>query len=159
VDTWRTTYRGIVPDEHLASLCYEKQTSFFQRMLTSSGLFYYVAEDAYGEVVGVASGGAERTGDPVYAGELCGIYVLESRQRQGIGRQLVHAVVDRLVQAGIHSMLVWVLAENPSRRFYEALGGRQVATKQIDIGGTVLDEVAYGWLDLREWPRAGSAGG
>jgi FR47-like protein len=62
---------------------------------------------------------------------------------------LVGAVVKRLARAGIDSMLVWVLAANPSRRFYEALGGRQVCEKQIEIGGVMLDEIAYGWADVR----------
>ena len=46
-------------------------------------------------------------------------------------------------------MLVWVLADNPSRHFYEALGGQYVSAKQIEIGGAMLDEVSYGWRDIR----------
>jgi hypothetical protein len=33
-----------------------------------------------------------------------------------------------------------------------------VRTQQIRIGGALLDEVAYGWLDIREWPRVRSVG-
>jgi hypothetical protein len=44
-------------------------------------------------------------------------------------------------------MLVWVLADNPSRRFYEALGGAPVRTQHIEFGGTLLEEIAYGWRD------------
>ncbi len=44
-------------------------------------------------------------------------------------------------------MLVWVLADNPMRRFYEALGGRLLREKKVEIGGVALDEVAYGWRD------------
>jgi len=45
-------------------------------------------------------------------------------------------------------MLVWVLAENPSRAFYDALGGIVVNSKMIEIGGRELQEVAYGWSDI-----------
>ena len=45
--------------------------------------------------------------------------------------------------------MVWVLADNPSRRFSEALGGTFVADKVIEVGGKALVEVAYGWGDLR----------
>ncbi len=45
-------------------------------------------------------------------------------------------------------MLVWVLAENPSRRFYEVLGGKQLCEQEITIGGVTLVEVAYGWKNL-----------
>jgi L-amino acid N-acyltransferase YncA len=157
VDSWRTTYRRIIPDEYLAKLSYDGRTRFWERRLAAmaDGEFAYVAEDEAGQIVGIAVGGPERSGDPVYQGELCGIYLLESHQRQGIGRQLTLTIVVRLAQAGIHSMLVWVLAENPSRRFYEALGGQVIRQKPIEIGGVTLDEVAYGWTDTRLLQRAG----
>jgi hypothetical protein len=46
-------------------------------------------------------------------------------------------------------MLIWVLRDNPSRRFYEAMGGRFVSEQNIEINGQALVDVAYGWNDLR----------
>lgn len=83
----------------------------------------------------------------MYNGELSAIYVLNAYQRRGIGLSLALAVVDRLAMAGIHSMLAWVLKDNPSCRFYQALGGQKVHEKQVEIGGIMLDEIAYGWTD------------
>ena len=147
VDTWRTQYRGLVPDAFLAGLSYEQGTQRWAQRLADphSAQFVYVAED--GEVVGFASGGPGRDADPEYAGELYAIYILAARQGRGIGRRLVQAVAERLAQAGIHSMLVWVLAANPSRRFYEALGGQAVRQRPIEFGGLTHDEVGYGWTD------------
>ena len=54
------------------------------------------------------------------------------------------------MQEGLHSLLVWVLANNPSQDFYSALGGQRVYEQEITIGGARLVEVAYGWLDIRE---------
>jgi hypothetical protein len=45
-------------------------------------------------------------------------------------------------------MLVWVLADNPSRSFYEALGGELIGEQNVTIGGVDLREVAYGWPDI-----------
>jgi hypothetical protein len=45
------------------------------------------------------------------------------------------------------SMLVWVLAENYARGFYERLGGALVGEQEITLGGVALREVAYGWPD------------
>lgn len=43
-------------------------------------------------------------------------------------------------------MLVWVLADNRlGRGFYEALGATLVTERPVEIGGTSLLEVAYGW--------------
>jgi hypothetical protein len=42
-------------------------------------------------------------------------------------------------------MIVWVLRDNPYRRFYEAVGGEVVSERMISIGEAELPEVAYGW--------------
>ena len=112
-----------------------------------SGGFVYVAEELSGRIVGIVSGGPERTGDPEYAGELSGIYLRESHQRKGIGRRLVRAIVERLTEAGLGSMIVWVLRDNAAREFYEALGGQLVRQGTIEIDGMVFEKVAYGWSD------------
>ncbi len=150
VNTWRTTYRKIMPEDFLANLSYEKRETGWIQILsnTAQDNFTYVAEDVE-QIVGFANGGLERTGDPVYKGELNAIYILEKYQRQGIGHNFVSIVAARLVQAGISSMLVWVLADNPACRFYENLGGQKVKEKQMDRGGVQLVEVAYGWTDTR----------
>jgi hypothetical protein len=47
-------------------------------------------------------------------------------------------------------MMLWVLKENPTCRFYEHLGGKICAERTIELGGKVLDELGYGWRDLPE---------
>ena len=150
VDTWRTTYGGIVPDAHLATLSYRHRESVWRQIISRnrSDDSQFVAETDAGEVVGFASGGRELSGDAEYDGELYAIYVLEPHQRHGIGRRLVGAVVERLTFSGFDAMLIWVLQDNPSRRFYAALGGSPVRNRTITIGGADLPEVAYGWHDL-----------
>jgi GNAT superfamily N-acetyltransferase len=147
VDSWRTTYRGIVPDDFLAALSYEQREGMWCDILSppSRSSFVYVAEDPCGQIVGFASGGPARDADPDYTGELYAIYVLQDQQRHGLGRRLIATLVQQLIQAGMLSLLVWVLADNPARRFYETLGGQYVYDKQVSIGSAQLVEVAYGW--------------
>jgi GNAT superfamily N-acetyltransferase len=149
VDSWRTTYRGLVSEDFLAALSYERREHMWHDILAPShgSTFVYVAEDPWGQVVGFASGGPERSGHPLYTGELYAIYILQDHQRRGIGRRLLVAIVRRLIQAGMASLLVWVLSDNPARRFYETLGGQYVFDKQVSIGDAQLVEVAYGWRD------------
>lgn len=157
VDTWQTTYRGIVPDEHLANLSYERQANGWYDILNhapENGYFTYVAEDESGEIVGFASGGEERTGDPIYKGELMAIYILKNQQGKGTGCCLVQAVAKKLHLLGINSMLVWVLVDNPACQFYAALGGNPVHEKEIEIGGKPLIEVAYGWIETGNLRRS-----
>jgi GNAT superfamily N-acetyltransferase len=150
VDSWRVAYKGIVPDEHLASLSYEKRAGRWRESLSNadSAAFVYVAQDDDGTVIGFAGGGPERDGDPNYLGELYVIYLHPDYLRRGIGRQLAQTVARRLIEMGLSSMLVWVLAQNSSRQFYEALGGKHLYEKTIEIGGASLIDVAYGWPDI-----------
>ena len=152
VDSWRTTYAGIVPADYLANLSYVRREQFWRDILSTPahpGCVYVAAPDT-GQIVGFASGGPERSGDAVYQGELYAIYLLARSQRQSLGRHLTMAVVKRLLQCGLPSMLVWVLATNPGRAFYATLGGQQVYEKETTFGAAPLLEVAYGWPDLRE---------
>jgi hypothetical protein len=46
--------------------------------------------------------------------------------------------------------MLWVLADNPTRGFYEAMGGVASRQKDIEIGGNTLVEVAYEWEDITD---------
>lgn len=158
VDTWRTTYRGIFSDEVLENLSYKKRENSWHQVFRNAkkdGNFTYVAEDESEQIVGFVNGGIERTDDPFYQGELNAIYILKSHQKKGIGRELVGVVAERLSQMEIHSMLVWVLTDNPAYSFYEKLGGKKVNQKNIRRGETKLIEIAYGWTDISNLQRGG----
>lgn len=153
VDTWRTTYRGIVPDDYLASLSYERRTARWAEQIqaTLAGKFeIIVAENEDRQIVGFADGGPNREDDPVYKGELYAIYILQAYQGRGIGKRLVPPLAKSLLAMDLDTMLLWVLTENtPAHRFYESLGGRYVRTSMWEVGGVSIEEVAYGWLDIR----------
>jgi GNAT superfamily N-acetyltransferase len=150
VDTWRTTYRGIVADSFLQSMCYvQRETRWLELLRGTDGMrFTYVADDVNGSIVGYISGGRERTGDRDFSGELYAIYIDPSYQGRGLGRLLVAALAERLLSAGLSEMLVWVIAANSSRHFYERLGGRYLRAQPFDIGDESIETVAYGWTDL-----------
>lgn len=158
VDSWRSTYRGIMPDEVLAGLSVSERENNWVGILRDRTKFTYVAESD-GAVVGFASGGPERSKVPDYAGELYAVYLLEGRQRRGIGRALVRAFAERMLREGFTSLLVWVLVQNPACRFYEALGGIEVRRRKQRVRGVMLDEVAYGWRDADTLISSGEAGG
>ena len=79
-----------------------------------------------------------------------GVGIAPAYRNQGIGRQLMRVIASSLVQRGYQSMMTWVLADNLSCRFYEAVGGKLIQEKEIEIGGANLREVAYGWSDIRQ---------
>jgi len=90
VEAWRTTYRGLLPDDVLAQLSVERRAEGWRQaaaLTGQTGRSLFVAQEGT-RILGFAAGGPERTRDPLYTGELYAIYILESYQRRGIGRLL-----------------------------------------------------------------------
>jgi ribosomal protein S18 acetylase RimI-like enzyme len=151
VASWRSTYRGLLPDDFLDSLDEAGYEERWGRIVGEGGSRVYVATDgpAGSDVVGFASGGRERAGESGYEGELYAIYVLRESQGHGHGRRLVQAVVGGLRELGLRDMIVWVLSDNSAARgFYERLGGVYVRTQPITIASAQLEEASYGWRSL-----------
>lgn len=148
VATWRSTYRAVLPDDFLAALTEAGYADRWRRFLNDRSTRVYVVE-VDGELVGFASGGRERAGEPGYTGELYAIYILDAFQRHGYGRELVRTFVTGLRELGLEDMLIWVLRDNlAARGFYERLGGAYVRAQPITIGSATLEEVSYGWPRL-----------
>lgn len=151
VESWRTTYRGLVANDVLDNLSVERRAAYWASSLNDQETTTrtFIAEDTdTGEIVGFASAGPERDGHETYRSELYAIYLLEEAQGMGLGKLLTAAVVDALLDAGYESMMVWVLADNPARQFYRAIGGAEITSKRIQIGPDDLEEIALGWDDL-----------
>lgn len=151
VDVWNSTYAGIVPQAFLDSRTYAGQTSMWERIIGARHpkQHVYVAVDENDQILGFTSGGASRDKAYPFGGELYAIYLFKDRQGTGIGRQLFQATVARLAADGFTSMLLWVLEDNETRRFYERMGGTVRGEKVEEIGGKPLKELAYGWDSLR----------
>ncbi|HET7769339.1 MAG TPA: GNAT family N-acetyltransferase [Chloroflexota bacterium] len=171
VDSWRTTYRGILPADYLAGLSYAERETLWQRWLdaaaTGSQVIFLAEErpeerappeegtappglpsSATPQIVGFAYGGPASRDTADYEGELYAIYLLHSHQRRGIGKTLFLRVAERLAQDRRRSLFVWVARDNPSRAFYEAMGARLVRERRVELFGQQIDEAGYGWDDI-----------
>ncbi|MDP1544901.1 MAG: GNAT family N-acetyltransferase [Anaerolineales bacterium] len=150
VVSWREAYRGMVPDDFLDRLSVQRRTVQWVNSLSDQGNTYHRAYVAVvdGQVAGFSNYGYSVEDDSEFQGELFAIYLLKSAQGMGIGGKLICATVDGLREMGVESMLVWVLRDNPTRKFYEHFGGLYLREKSIEIGGRKLMEVAYGWREL-----------
>lgn len=148
VDSWRSTYATIIPDEYLNGLSYEGREKLWEDNMSKSRV--YVAENEKGEIVGFSVGGKERSEKyKDFTGELYAIYILKEYQGQGIGKMLIKSVIDDLIKSDIYSMIVLVLEQNSSRYFYEAIGGKQIDLLEVKMAGQKLNELVYGWDDIR----------
>jgi GNAT superfamily N-acetyltransferase len=157
VQSWRTTYPGIVPDAYLASLNEAARALSWQDQLIRDIQVYVAEQD--GELVGFICGGPIREPLHQYDAELFAIYLLEQAQGQGLGTALLRKLAESLGAKGFKGMIAWVLERNPAIHFYEKSGGTPVSDKQIEIGGVLLQEVAFAWPDLAKLalpPESGS---
>ena len=149
VDSNRSTYKGIIPEEYLNSLSYESKEKYWDERLFSenSKEFMYVAEASDAGIVGFASASLVRTHD-LFERELYKIYILKEFQRKGIGKLLIKAVIRKFAEDNVKSVILWTLKDNPSRLFYEHLGGKIAGKRTIQRGGKDLLQIAYGWEDV-----------
>jgi ribosomal protein S18 acetylase RimI-like enzyme len=151
MDSWRSTYRGLVSDDFLDNLRLEERTARWQQRLAdaTAGEFAYVAQLPSGEVVGFGSGVPFTQDHPDYHSELRALHIIPSHQRSGLGRRLTSHVAKHLHDMGINNMLVWVLTGNDAAcRFYERLGAVYVTDRVEEFAGGSIPEVAYGWPDI-----------
>ncbi|HVJ51426.1 MAG TPA: GNAT family N-acetyltransferase [Aliidongia sp.] len=153
VESWRATYAGILPDQMLVDLSERRRTAMWSHLVAYRPGNVLVALDGDSEMLGFGSCGPQRAADLPYAGEIFTLYVAPDRQGEGIGRQLLLALFARQLDCGLPSSVVWVLAQNPSRFFYERLGGRPAGTQILHMGQAAIEAVAYAWPDLRQTVR------
>ena len=167
VATWRVAYAGMLPDPVLLGLKSATERAYWRRAIAAGAhdCSVYVAASEDGDIFGYGSAGPARANGLPFAGEIYTLYVTPDHQGRGLGRGLLHAMFDRMRRQGKASAMLWVLAANPARFFYRAMGGTLVAERRERHFGALLDELAYGWADLTDLARAneaaheGSAGG
>ncbi|MGH6991029.1 MAG: GNAT family N-acetyltransferase [Stellaceae bacterium] len=148
VETWRTTYAGMLPDRMLIGMSERRQKSSWAGLVRYRPGDVIVAELDGTGVVGFGNCGAQRDPSLPYTGEVFTLYVTPDAQNCGIGRRLIGALFERLLENGRSSALIWVIAANPSRYFYEHVGGKLILTRRIRIAGEPVEAVAYAWPDL-----------
>ena len=121
---------------------------FWQRQIGDSNEVVLVVDDPEGDVVGFGSAGRSRHANLDHDGEVYTLYLLADWRNHGLGRSLLNALFDALSERGYASAIIWVLADNPSRFFYENLGGRMAAEKVEKLWGAPVRQFAYSWASL-----------
>lgn len=151
VASWRNAYAGILPDEFLASLSVARQAAYYERAIRERGFVHVAAASgpdlpgASGvRVIGFASSGRARMGQ-IAEGEIETLYLLDDWREQGLGRRLIGAAASGLAAIGCRSAMVWVLRNNPSRWFYEHIGGKAAAEAEVRVGGAPVMQTALVW--------------
>lgn len=141
IESWRTTYAGLMAADFLANLRMEERERLWRANFKKpAGPILVETEGS--EVVGFAYGGPNRGKETAFQAELYALYVVDRLHRQGVGRRLLLGFMESLAAP---SMITWALEGNPACGFYEAMGGERLGSKKIMIGGAFLTEISYGW--------------
>jgi ribosomal protein S18 acetylase RimI-like enzyme len=157
VETWRSAYAGILPDRVIVQMSVDEKAAAWRQLVQRQDQVeaVIVAETDDGTIIGFAScGPSSPEGMADYDGEIHTLYVLPDWQEQGIGRALLCGCFRVLAAAEIAAAYLWVLADNPSRFFYQAMGGQRIGEREERLWGTAVNEIAYGWPDLTSLPEA-----
>ncbi len=156
VETWQATYAGLLPDSLLTAMSDVRQAAWWSHLLADPGEArgVFVADDEEMGVVGFGSCGPVRDlpedldVTEVRVGEVYTLYVEPDFQNQGLGRRLLDAMFRQLGADGCDTAVLWMLADNPTRFFYEGMGGQRVGQRIDTMGGQDVEELAYAWRDL-----------
>ena len=111
----------------------------------------YVLQVAEGKngIVGFACVAAGRDPGIEKMAEVQAIYLLEKYKGSGIGFSLLSSGLKQMIERGFKSAYCWVLADNPTIKFYERTGATfNGMAKEDEIGGRKVKELANTWSDL-----------
>ncbi len=152
VDSWRSTYAGLLSDDLLVGLDADGRERRWWRHALSRRTgrhAVFVAEASRDGLVGFVSGGPARDRRFNFDGEVYSLYLSDEYHGIGLGKRLFTTMAAHLVETRRTSLIVWVLKGNPAQFFYEALGGKRVAHRPGTMGGAPIAEIGYGWEDAR----------
>jgi GNAT superfamily N-acetyltransferase len=150
LESWRVSYRGIVPDVAIARRTDEAAAAYWEAVLEDPARteLVLVAEDPVTSVIGFAQAGPCEPEEPGYDVELWKLYIAEAHHRRGVGRALMQGMADLLMAHGYQSLALRAFVGNRAAGFYERLGGQELRTEPYEILGEQVDTVLYGWPDL-----------
>ena len=150
VAAWRSAYAGVLPDHSLTALSARRQEGYYAQMIRAGDIVHVAvpseAEAAQGApaVLGFVTASRSRDG-AIAEGEIETLYVLDDWREQGLGRHLIQTAARALAAAGCRSVFVWVLSGNPSRWFYQRLGGVHAMDGTVTVGGLPQPQTAFRW--------------
>ncbi|OQP59948.1 hypothetical protein A3860_35490 [Niastella vici] len=133
-EIWPVTYNSIVPPEHLAymlDLIYNNDR-LRDQLLNQHHTFLMVESD--GKPVAFAHYSTIEPG----VSKLHKIYVHQSTQGQGIGKQLIDYIISDLQSKPYHTLRLNVNRYNKARFFYEKNGFAIIKEEDVDLGNGVF---------------------
>jgi ribosomal protein S18 acetylase RimI-like enzyme len=160
VETWRAAYAGLLPENLLVQMDHNGQRRSWEGLLKhpEPGMRVLIAEAGNftasdNTIIGFGSCGPVRGDDFQDRGEVYTLYVLPEWQNRGAGQHLFRTLLGCLTGDGYSHAKLWVLGDNPSRFFYERVGGTLIDERSRALGGKRMREIAYIWPLRQDTPH------
>jgi len=151
VESWRSAYRGLYPDEFLDGPILDERLRFWKERMSAPNpeRRRVIGAMAEGQLVGFAC--VLLDAEPAWSPLLDNLHVKPSYKGQGIGARLLRASRDWVARAAPGEPLhLWVMEGNlPARRFYDRQGGTVAERSIVDDGpATGQPVLRYVWPSL-----------
>lgn len=141
VQSWKETYTGILNQAVLDALSVPKRLMLWQQIIPDPDHQLFVYEKN-GRILGFLDGYLNPNS---HIAEIRAFYLLKNIQGEGIGRAMFEQF-HQLIHPQQHQILrLEVINKNPSRYFYEKMGGQAVEEKDASDLGEGITEVFYQW--------------
>jgi ribosomal protein S18 acetylase RimI-like enzyme len=148
---WRRSMRELAPPAAYAALDEAYRTAQWTGMLGSPGpddLWLLCERD--GIAVGIGGACAPSIEDFGGRGEIRFLYIDDTAQRCGLGRQFLARLSRHLAERGYDGVALSVVEGNhPARAFYARLGGREIGRHRFPSEIWPSIDVIVAWDDLR----------
>jgi GNAT superfamily N-acetyltransferase len=152
---WQIGYRGIIPDEYLATFSVDALTNrWLANLAEAERMEHLVAEDEDETIVGWAAFGANQSDLGPDIGELGALYVDTDNWDAGIGGALLEEAEKGLLAKGYGGAILWALDANArTRRFYENRGWRLDGATDTHRSGAGVVRYAKALADVEPEAR------
>ena len=142
--SWKTAYKGIVPQEYLDNLKYDYWVSAFEKWISDNTIISklaYVGNDA----IGCIAYGKSRDVDLPDWGEIVSLYVLPESWGKGVGKALLESALNDMHHKGFENIYLWVLEENlRAQQFYRKNGfSKSEDELSCEVSGKKLNEIRF----------------
>ena len=145
VATWQAAYQGLIPDDFLKAMSFEKRQAYWKEAIEYSDPQILVASEG-DKVIGFV--GFDRSRDPgtkSSVGEIWAMYVTPSHWRNGVGLALWDGAREGLKEEGCTQVTLWALVANErALQFYEQAAGfkrEMPSLRATSYGSVKLEEI------------------
>ena len=146
--SWKTTYRGILPDSYLDNQADDERAAYWQAALQDQRYAIVKLACVSEKFVGLIALRKD-SGDKGYDFTIEHLHLLPEHRGQGLGRDLLRAGAEAARGEGAASLCLWVFEANTAAiGFYERLGGVTDAHGVDKFAGSDAPDRRIGWHSL-----------